>query len=87
MSVTKRFTGLVTGKHGSPWSAIEETDRALSARCDVLLNNIVELSERVSDLLEYVSQLDEKVKALSSALDKKRAKKGVSMATAMERDE
>jgi hypothetical protein len=56
----KKTTGMVTGKHGSPWSAIDEVNEKYSS----LLENVIELSDRVTDILTYVKSHEAKLKAL-----------------------
>ena len=65
----KKTSGLVPGAHGSPWTAIS----ALEDRCDVLLENIIELSGRVTEILNYVQNLEARLEALKKPVPKKKA--------------
>lgn len=56
----KKTTGMVTGKHGTPWTAIKEVEE----KYDSLLENVIELSDRVSEILVHLKSHESRIKNL-----------------------
>ena len=70
----KKTTGLAPGKHGTPWTAIDE----LYEKCDSLLENLIELSERTSDILTHIQSQESRLKAIEAKKTVKKTTKNAS---------
>ena len=69
-----KTTGLVHDKYGTPWNYIEDVDKKQDEKYESLLENLIELSGRVTDILTLMESQGNKLKALEDAA-KKPAKK------------
>lgn len=66
-----KTTGLVYDKYGTPWNYIEDVDKKQDEKYESLLENLIELSGRVTDILTHVESQNKRI----AALEKKPARK------------
>ena len=59
-----KTTGLVYDKYGTPWNYIEDVDKKQDEKYESLLENLIELSGRVTDILTHVESQDKRIAVL-----------------------